>query len=49
MKKNPILPLIGADDPRCPLLGLKIPEERTAEVYKNSGSSEKFKVLFMKL
>jgi hypothetical protein len=47
VKYNPVLPFIGADDPRCPLAGLKAPEEKTAEAYKNSGSADKFKVLFM--
>ncbi|KAF3341432.1 hydrolase YtaP [Carex littledalei] len=42
---RPLLILNGAADPRCPLPGLKAPEESTAEAYKNSGSAEKFKVI----
>jgi hypothetical protein len=35
---------LGADDPRCPLAGLKIPVERASKVYGEAHFSDKFKV-----
>ncbi|KAJ3708941.1 hypothetical protein LUZ61_012646 [Rhynchospora tenuis] len=42
---RPLLVLNGADDPRCPLSGLKTPEERTSAAYKSFGSADKFKLI----
>ncbi|KAJ4748852.1 alpha/beta-Hydrolases superfamily protein [Rhynchospora pubera] len=42
---RPLLVLNGADDPRCPLSGLKTPEERTSTAYKSFGSADKFKLI----
>ncbi|KAJ3683104.1 hypothetical protein LUZ60_013331 [Juncus effusus] len=42
---RPLLILNGADDPRCPLLGLETPKERAMEAYENLGSPEKFKLI----
>lgn len=35
---------LGAEDPRCPLAGLKIPESRASKVYGEANSLDKFKV-----
>lgn len=35
---------LGAEDPRCPLAGLKIPESRASKVYGEAHSLDKFKV-----
>ena len=35
---------IGAEDPRCPLAGVKIPESRAHKAYGEAHCSDKFKV-----
>ncbi|XBJ22357.1 hypothetical protein VPH35_000769 [Triticum aestivum] len=35
--------LNGADDPRCPVLGLQEPASKAAEAYAEAGSADKFK------
>lgn len=35
---------LGAEDPRCPLAGLTIPESRGCKVYGEAHCSDKFKV-----
>ncbi|XP_062165247.1 uncharacterized protein LOC133871829 [Alnus glutinosa] len=42
---RPLLILNGAEDPRCPLAGLKIPEVRACKVYGEAHSSVKFKLI----
>ncbi|KAE8056594.1 hypothetical protein FH972_013350 [Carpinus fangiana] len=42
---RPLLILNGADDPRCPLAGLKIPVERASKVYGEAHFSDKFKLI----
>lgn len=37
--------IVGADDPRCPLGGLEIPESRTLEAYEKANCTQNFKVL----
>ncbi|XBI64115.1 hypothetical protein VPH35_044358 [Triticum aestivum] len=39
---RPLL-LNGADDPRCPVLGLQEPTSKAAEAYAEAGSANKFK------
>lgn len=34
----------GAEDPRCPILGLQEPASKTSKAYGEAGSSEKFMV-----
>ncbi|EMS55378.1 hypothetical protein TRIUR3_07550 [Triticum urartu] len=41
---RPLLLLNGADDPRCPVLGLQEPASKAAEAYEKAGSADKFKV-----
>lgn len=36
--------ILGAEDPRCPLAGLKIPESRACKVYEEAHCLDKFKV-----
>ncbi|GLT53426.1 hypothetical protein SLA2020_266960 [Shorea laevis] len=42
---RPLLILNGAEDPRCPLAGVKIPEERACKVYGEAHFSDKFKLI----
>uniref|UniRef100_A0A8I7BDD0 Peptidase S9 prolyl oligopeptidase catalytic domain-containing protein n=2 Tax=Hordeum vulgare subsp. vulgare TaxID=112509 RepID=A0A8I7BDD0_HORVV len=42
---RPLLLLNGADDPRCPVLGLQEPASKAAEAYKEAGSADKFKFM----
>ncbi|KAI4976927.1 hypothetical protein ZWY2020_050534 [Hordeum vulgare] len=42
---RPLLLLNGADDPRCPVLGLQEPASKAAEAYKEAGSADKFKFI----
>ncbi|XP_003564274.3 uncharacterized protein LOC100823663 [Brachypodium distachyon] len=39
---RPLLLLNGAEDPRCPILGLQEPASKTSKAYGEAGSSEKF-------
>lgn len=41
---RPLLILNGAEDPRCPLAGLEIPEAKARKAYKEAHCSEKFKL-----
>uniref|UniRef100_N1QRZ9 Peptidase S9 prolyl oligopeptidase catalytic domain-containing protein n=1 Tax=Aegilops tauschii TaxID=37682 RepID=N1QRZ9_AEGTA len=40
---RPLLLLNGADDPRCPVLGLQEPASKATEAYAEAGSADKFK------
>ncbi|KAF7817134.1 putative alpha/Beta hydrolase [Senna tora] len=42
---RPLLILNGAEDPRCPLEGLKIPEANARQAYEKSHSLDKFKLV----
>ncbi|KAF7021615.1 hypothetical protein CFC21_070249 [Triticum aestivum] len=42
IEPRPLL-LNGADDPRCPVLGLQEPASKAAEAYAEAGSADKFK------
>lgn len=42
---RPLLLLNGADDPRCPVLGLQEPASKAAEAYAEAGSADKFKFI----
>ncbi|KAK2661197.1 hypothetical protein Ddye_007730 [Dipteronia dyeriana] len=41
---RPLLIVNGAEDPRCPLAGLEIPEARTRKAYEEAHCSDKFKL-----
>jgi hypothetical protein len=41
---RPLLLLNGAEDPRCPVLGLQEPVSRAAKAYEEVGSADKFMV-----
>ncbi|KAI9190882.1 hypothetical protein LWI28_000199 [Acer negundo] len=41
---RPLLIVNGAEDPRCPLAGLEIPEARTCKAYEDAHCSDKFKL-----
>uniref|UniRef100_A0A453MVR0 Alpha/beta hydrolase n=1 Tax=Aegilops tauschii subsp. strangulata TaxID=200361 RepID=A0A453MVR0_AEGTS len=43
---RPLL-LNGADDPRCPVLGLQDPASKAAEAYAEAGSADKFKIVMI--
>ncbi|KAF5456507.1 hypothetical protein F2P56_025979 [Juglans regia] len=42
---RPLLIVNGAEDPRCPLPGLKIPESRACKVYEEAHCLDKFKLI----
>ncbi|XP_021277092.1 uncharacterized protein LOC110411313 isoform X2 [Herrania umbratica] len=42
---RPLLILNGADDPRCPLDGIKTPEKRARKAYQKAHSSNNFKLI----
>ncbi|GMY17609.1 putative esterase yitv [Fagus crenata] len=42
---RPLLILNGAEDPRCPLAGVKIPESRAHKAYGEAHCSDKFKFI----
>ncbi|KAM3207776.1 hypothetical protein ACQJBY_062821 [Aegilops geniculata] len=42
---RPLLLLNGADDPRCPVLGLQEPVSKATEAYAEAGSADKFKFI----
>ncbi|KAG6649345.1 hypothetical protein CIPAW_07G206000 [Carya illinoinensis] len=42
---RPLLIVNGAEDPRCPLPGLKIPESRACKVYEEANCLDKFKLI----
>uniref|UniRef100_A0A0D9WM83 Peptidase S9 prolyl oligopeptidase catalytic domain-containing protein n=1 Tax=Leersia perrieri TaxID=77586 RepID=A0A0D9WM83_9ORYZ len=42
---RPMLLLNGAEDPRCPVSGLKEPVSRAAKAYEEVGSADKFKFI----
>lgn len=39
---RPLLVLNGAEDPRCPIVGIQEPASRAAKAYEEAGSAEKF-------
>ncbi|KAM4074536.1 hypothetical protein ACB094_10G100800 [Castanea mollissima] len=45
LEPHPLLILNGAEDPRCPLAGLKIPESRASKAYGEAHSLDKFKLI----
>ncbi|XP_077219305.1 alpha/beta-Hydrolases superfamily protein [Tasmannia lanceolata] len=42
---RPLLILNGAEDPRCPLAGLKVPELRAIEAYREANCPDNFKLI----